>query len=78
VAEEALPLVPSIPEVLVLWPLVAAGDAARVPLSSVHVGTSPIEGRLGVTAVLGAVSRVALSVLAIRLHRSSVESMVSK
>jgi hypothetical protein len=70
VAEQSIPLVPAVAEALVLGPLVPARDAARVALGGVHLGTAPVEPGL-------LPPRPALSLFAVRRHRSSNRSKLA-
>jgi hypothetical protein len=42
-AEQPLPLSATVADVLVLRPLIAAGNAARVALGGLHLGPPPVE-----------------------------------
>jgi hypothetical protein len=59
VTEHAIPLVAALAERLVLGLLIAARNAARVPLRGVHLGTPHLEAQLRIGPSLGAVNRTA-------------------
>jgi hypothetical protein len=71
VAEQPVPLVSPVSDVRLLGALVASRNAARVALGRVHLGPAPVELSL---VGLGALSRTALHLFAVRRHRSSWES----
>jgi hypothetical protein len=75
VAEQAIPLAPAVTEVLALRPLIAAGNAARVALGGLHLGSSLVE--LLLVSFPGALRPPAPSPLAVRRHRSSSSSSKS-
>jgi hypothetical protein len=68
VAEQPIPLVSPVSDVLLLGGLIAPRNAARVALRRVHLGATPVESSL---VGLGALSRTALHLFAVRRHRSS-------
>ena len=70
-AEHTLVLVPPMTEVLVLRPLVASRNAARVALGRLHPRSAAVELGLLVVLWLGTLARPALGLLAVRRHRSS-------
>ncbi len=72
-AEQALVRMSVVTEALVLRPLIAPRNAARVALGRLHLRPAPVELRLAVFLSLGALARTALRVLAVRRHRSSIE-----
>jgi hypothetical protein len=71
-AQKTIPLAPAMTEILVLSLLIAARNAARVALGRLHVGPASLERRLLILLNLGALARPALSLFAVRRHRSSV------
>jgi hypothetical protein len=70
VAEQALPLVPVVAEILALGLLITPRDAPGVALGRLHVGPAAIE--LALLCVRGALARPALPLFAVRRHRSSI------
>jgi hypothetical protein len=70
VAQQALPLLPPVPDAFVFGLLVAARDAARVALGRLHVGSAAIEATL--LGSVDALGRSAVRVFAVRRHRSSI------
>lgn len=70
-AEQAFPLAPAMPDVLMLRPLIAPRDAARVALGGLHLGSPALEMILA-GSLVGPVPRSALLVLAVQRHRSSI------
>jgi hypothetical protein len=77
VAEDAIPLVATPAEIVLLRLLIATRNAARMTLCGVHLGTPTLELSLLVELCLGAVNRPARSPFAVRSHRSSVRSKPS-
>jgi hypothetical protein len=70
-AEQPVPFVPAIAEVVPLGLLIAARDAARVALGRLHVRPAPVEPALSGFLCLGASFRTALLFFAVG-HRSSI------
>lgn len=69
--QDAVPLVAALTDLFVLGLLVAARNAARVPLGGVHVRTATLELTLVIELPPGALNRPAPSLFAVRRHRSS-------
>lgn len=76
-AEQSIPLVPMMAEVLVLGKLIAARDAARVTLCRVHLGPASVELALLDSLCAGALPRPAPCLFAVRGHRSSNRSKLA-
>lgn len=66
-AEQALPLAATMPEVVLFGRLIATRDAPGVALGGLHLGASPVK----VALIRGALPRPAPAALAVRRHRSS-------
>jgi hypothetical protein len=77
VAEDAIPLVATLAEVVLLRLLIAPRNAARVALRGVHLGTSALELRLLVRLCPDAVSCPARSLFSARSHQSSNRSKLA-
>jgi len=72
VAQQALPLLPPVPDAFVFGLLVAARDAARVALGRLPVGSAAIQATLLGSVCVDALGRSAVRVFAVRRHRSSI------
>jgi hypothetical protein len=76
-AEQSIPLLLTVADVLVLGVLVAARDAARVALRRVHLGPASVALALLNPVCAGALPRPAPCLFAVRGHRSSNRSKLS-
>ena len=76
-AEHPIPLDPVGTQDLPLRLLVAARDAAGMPLGGVHLGPPRFQVHLRVRLSLGAVNRPASPSFAVRCHRSSNPSKLA-
>jgi hypothetical protein len=66
VAEQPIPLVPMLADVLILGSLIASRDAARVALGRLHVCAAPVEPALIGLFCAGALSRPSIKRVAPR------------